>query len=143
LKYYSLPSTSERHLAAAPDCLVETARVRLLCQLVAEQLLSRAAEGNWLKADNLVECIQRWATAKSVRPSWQEGLRIGRLSEQLAFDLWALEPLRSLPRLVSFFSDDGMLDEASPFVKRMRMVCESRLLAHGMVSPPPRQASVG
>jgi hypothetical protein len=142
LKYYSIPTTSERHLAPAPDVLVETARIQLLCQIVAEQLVSRAAEGRWLPADNLVECIQRWSAAKCVRPGWLEGLRIGRLSEQLAFDLWAIEPLRSLPRLFSFLGDDGMLDEVSPFVKRLRMVCESRLLANGMISPPPPHSAV-
>jgi len=143
LKYFCIPTTFERQRAPAPDSLVETARVQLLCQLVAEQLVSRAAEGDWLSADNRVECIQRWAKSKGVKPGWLEGLRIGQLSEELAFDLWAIEAMRSLPRLVRFFADDGMLDDASPFVKRMRMVCESRLLAHGMVSPPPRRSPVG
>lgn len=143
MKYFCIPTTFERHRAPAPDSLVETTRVQLLCQLVTEQLVSRAATDAWLSADNRVECIQRWAKAKGVSPGWLEGLRIGQLSEELAFDLWEIEPMRSLPRLFRFFADDGMVDEASPFVKRLRMVCESRLLAHGMVSPPPPRVPVG
>ncbi|CAN7733926.1 hypothetical protein LJR267_009212 [Paraburkholderia hospita] len=136
MTYYCKRVSTDRHLAASSDRLDEMERAQLLCQLVAEQLLSRAAVGTWLAAGNLVECIRRWAKVKGVRPNWREGVRIGRLSEQLASDLWAIKHLRSLPRITSFFAADGMVDDDSPFVTRLRDVCVARLIAHGMVTAP-------
>ncbi|MPW21292.1 hypothetical protein GCT13_31555 [Paraburkholderia sp. CNPSo 3157] len=133
MTYHVTPVFSGQNTVSSSSSLDDGKRTELLCHLVAEQLLSRAIAGIWLTPESLVECIQRWARMKGVSPGWLDGTRIGQLSEQLAFDLWKIQHLRGPTRITSFFDVQGMLDNDSPFVKRMCAVCEARLLAHGMV----------
>jgi hypothetical protein len=129
------PASSGQQPVSSSVGLDDRQRAELLCHLVAEQLLSRAIADVWLEPESRVECIQHWTTMKGVSPGWLEGTRISQLSEQLASDLWRIDQLRRLKRITSLFGMQGMLDTDSPFVKQVCVVCEARLLAHGMVSP--------
>ncbi|CAG9209291.1 hypothetical protein PSAB6_270122 [Paraburkholderia sabiae] len=131
---YPIAPSRQQHVSLS-TCLDDRQRTDLLCHLVVEQLQSRASSGIWLSLDSAVECIQRWSKTKAVASAWLDAARVNHFSEQLASDLWQIRHLRSATRIASLRTAQGMLDNDSPFVRRMYAVCESRLLAHGMVEP--------
>lgn len=107
--------------------LDDEGRAELLCYLAIAQHVARARSGAWLRTDHLVESIRIWLMANGAKANWPERLRLGSLSERLAFGLRGLPGITDEESLARLFTDGWRLDYRSPIVREIHATCVAEL----------------
>ncbi|WCM18300.1 hypothetical protein NDK50_12570 [Paraburkholderia bryophila] len=102
-------------------------RAELLTYLVVAQLVARARTGGWLRTDHLVESTRVWLGNNGADAGWEERVRLGALSEIVAFD-FVHEPRFADPNwLAQLFTHGWRLDYRLPVVRGIYAACENEL----------------
>lgn len=107
--------------------LDDEARAELLCYLVVAQLVARARTGEWLRTDHLVESTRIWLAGNGADASWEERVRLGALSEKVAWGFVDIPQFADPGWLAKLFTDGWRLDYRSPIVRGIYAACGSEL----------------
>ncbi|WP_176060050.1 hypothetical protein [Paraburkholderia sp. BCC1876] len=105
----------------------DAACAELLTYLVVVQLVARARTGGWLRTDHLVESTRVWLDNNDAAAGWEERVRLGALSENVAFH-FIHEPRFADPDwLAQLFTHGWRLDYRSPVIRGIYAACENEL----------------
>ncbi|RAS38310.1 hypothetical protein [Paraburkholderia bryophila] len=103
------------------------ARAELLTYLVVAQLIARARTGAWLRTDHLVESTRIWLGGNGADASWEDRVRLGALSEKVAWSFVDIPQFADPDLLAKLFTHGWRLDYRSPIARGIYTACRTQL----------------
>jgi hypothetical protein len=105
------------------------ARAERLTYLVASQLLTKAATGDWLAVEQVVESAWSWLAADGGGMDWLQRISIWSWAQAIAERMNITFPVAlSKASAAMLFSENPRLDFREPFVRAIYQQCLDHLV---------------